>query len=199
VPTLDPGDYSPEFWRLRGERDRSDIPECWHDVGVEIDVRPCTATDMEALRNSEVDPFDMFHHKERWASQLRQEVVYLLAWHGTEVVGRVSLLFQSKYPEVRSLLGGAAEMNALEARPQGEGIGTALILAGEREARRRGTAVLGLAVEVDNHGARRLYERLGYVMWDHGLVIDRWAERDRDGRAVSEHADECFYLSKRLS
>jgi ribosomal protein S18 acetylase RimI-like enzyme len=154
---------------------------------------------MEALRKSDVDPFDMLHHEERWASQLRQEAVYLLAWNGTEVVGRVSLLFQSKYPDVQSLLDGPAEMNGLEARPQGQGTGTALIVAGEREARRRGTAVLGLAVEVDNHGARRLYERLGYVMWDHGLVIDRWTERDRHGRAVSEQADECHYLFKSLS
>lgn len=166
---------------------------------MDIEVRPCGVKDIEALRNSDVDLLEMHHHEERWESQLRQEAVYLLAWHGTEVVGRVTLYFQSKYPEVRSLLEGPAEMNALEARPQGQGIGTALILAGEREARRRGTAVLGLAVEVDNHGARRLYERLGYVMWEHGLVIDRWTERDRDGRAVSEQADQCFYLFKRLN
>lgn len=144
-------------------------------------------------------PFDMLHHEERWASQLHREAVYLLAWHGPEVVGRVTLLFRSRYPEVRLLLAGAAEMNALEARPQGQGIGTALILAGQQEARRYGARVLGLAVEVQNHGARRLYERLGYVLWQHGLVIDRWTQRDDTGRAVSEQADECFYLTKGLS
>jgi GNAT superfamily N-acetyltransferase len=125
--------------------------------------------------------------------------LYLLAWQGPEVVGRVTLLLRSRYPEVRSLLAGMAEMNALEARPQGQGIGTALILAGQREAKRRGTPILGLAVEVANHGARRLYERLGYVLWEHGLVIDRWTEKDDKGRAVREHADQCFYLTKALS
>jgi GNAT superfamily N-acetyltransferase len=154
---------------------------------------------MEVLRSSDAAPPDMLHHEERWASHLRREAVYLLAWHGPEVVGRVTLLLRSKYPEVRSLLIGAAEMNALEARPRGQGIGTALILASEQEALRRGTPVLGLAVEVGNHGARRLYERLGYVPWEHAMVTDRWTERDDVGRPVREHADECFYLTKDLS
>lgn len=90
-------------------------------------------------------------------------------------------------------------MNALEARPQGQGIGTATIGAAENEAARRGASVVGLAVEVDNDGARRLYERLGYVQWGHGLVIDRWTERDDRGEVVREHADECFYFTKRLA
>jgi predicted N-acetyltransferase YhbS len=97
------------------------------------------------------------------------------------------------------LLAGVAEMNALEARPQGQGIGTALILAGQQEAKRRGPPILGLAAEVGNHGARRLYERLGYGLWEHGLVIDRWTQKDDKGRAVREHADECFYLTKALA
>ena len=166
---------------------------------VDIDVRPCSAEDMEFLRKSDVALLDMLHHEERWASQLRQEAVYLLAWQGPEVVGRVTLFHRSRYPQVRSLLAGVAEMNALEARPQGQGIGTALILAGQQEARRRGAPVLGLAVEAGNRGARRLYERLGFVPWEHGLVIDRWTQKDDSGRPVREHADECLYLTKALS
>lgn len=154
---------------------------------------------MEALRNRDVALLDMLHHEECWASQLRQEAVYLLAWHGTEVLGRVTLLLRSKYPEVRSSLAQVAEMNALEARPQGQGIGTALIMAGEQEASRREARMLGLAVEVQNHGARRLYERLGYAQWEQGLIIDRWMERDHNGGVVREHADECFYLTKSRS
>jgi hypothetical protein len=56
-----------------------------------------------------------------------------------------------------------------------------LILAGEQEARRRAVPILRLAVEVQNHGARRLYERLGYSLWEHGLVIDRWTQSDDQG------------------
>jgi GNAT superfamily N-acetyltransferase len=162
------------------------------------DVRTCSFVDMEMLRQADVAPLDMRHHEERWAWQQRREAVYLLAWRGTQVVGRGTLLLQSRYPEVQSVLPELAEMNALQARPQGEGTGTALILAGEHEARKRSVPIAGLAVEVRNAGARRLYERLGYTMWAHGLVIDRWTERGNDGQVLGEHADECFYLTKRL-
>jgi GNAT superfamily N-acetyltransferase len=166
---------------------------------MDIDVRPCSVKDMAALRNSDVAALDMLHHEECWASQLRQEAVYLLAWQETMVVGRVTLLLRSKYPKVRSLLADVAEMSALEARPQGHGIGTALILASEQEARRREVPVLGLAVDPRNHDARRLYERLGYVRWEYGLVVDQWAETDDQGGVLRENADECFYLTKALS
>jgi hypothetical protein len=119
---------------------------------------------------------DMLHHEERWASHLRQEAVYLLAWHGPEVVGRVTLLLRSSYPEVRSLLAGVAEMNALEARPQGQGIGTALILAGQQEAKRRGAPILGLAVEAGNHGAQRFTS-------DSGTCCGNTAWSSTDGRS----------------
>jgi GNAT superfamily N-acetyltransferase len=109
-------------------------------VEVITDVRTCSFGDMEILRQTDVAPLDMRHHEERCARQLREEAVYLLAWRGTQVVGRGTLLLQSKYPEVRSALPELAEMNALEARPQGEGIGTALIRAGEQEARKRSGA-----------------------------------------------------------
>ena len=141
----------------------------------------------------------MLHHEERWAWQLRQGAVYLLAWRGAKVVGRATLLLRSRYPEVRSLLPELAEINALEARPQGEGIGTALILAAEQEARQRSVPIASLAVDVTNDGARRLYERLGYAMWAHGLVIDRWTKRGNDGQVLGEQADECFYLTKPLT
>ena len=74
-----------------------------------------------------------------------------------------------------------------------------MILAGEKEARKRSVPTVGLAVEVRNDGARRLYERLGYAMWAQGLVIDRWTQRGNDGQVLGEHADECFYLTKRLA
>lgn len=141
----------------------------------------------------------MLHHEERWAWQLRQKAVYLLAWRGARVVGRATLLLRSRYPEVRSVLPGLAEINALEARPQGEGIGTALILAAEQEARMRSMPMAGLAVDVTNDRARHLYERLGYAMWAHGHVIDRWTQRGYDGQVLGEQADECFYLTKQLT
>jgi GNAT superfamily N-acetyltransferase len=166
---------------------------------VSVDVRTCSHADIETLRQADISRLDRLHHEERWAWQLRQKAVYLLAWRGAEVVGRATLLLRSRYPEVRSVLPELAEINALEARPQGEGTGTALILAAEREARHRSVPIAGLAVDITNDRAQRLYERLGYAMWAHGLVIDRWMQRANDGRILSEQADQCFYLTKQLT
>ena len=44
---------------------------------------------------------------------------------------------------------------------------------------------LGLGVGVDNPGARRLYERLGYADWGHGTIVGTWVERDRDRPPVT--------------
>jgi len=128
-----------------GSRDGSDqmplgVPTA-DPVGVSVEVRPCTVEDIEGLRRGDWRPRDMRHHEERWESQQRQEAVYLLAWRGAEVVGSVTLLLRSKYEVVRRVIEDAAEMNALEARPQGQGIGTAMIQAAELQGARRGSPI----------------------------------------------------------
>lgn len=57
-----------------------------------------------------------------------------------------------------------ARLYSLASRPEarGKGVGSALVAAVERLARRRGCRELRLEVRVDNDAAIRLYERLGY-------------------------------------
>jgi RimJ/RimL family protein N-acetyltransferase len=64
------------------------------------------------------------------------------------------------------------------------GSGTALVQAGEDTARRLGHRRLALGVGVDNPGARRLYERLGYADCGNGTIVGTWVERNRDGPPV---------------
>ena len=52
----------------------------------------------------------------------------------------------------------------VDTRYQNLGVGTALIAAVEEEARQRGLNRVNLEVGVANDDARRLYERLGYVL-----------------------------------
>jgi ribosomal protein S18 acetylase RimI-like enzyme len=57
-------------------------------------------------------------------------------------------------------------LQAVAADPQsrGGGVGSALIRHAEERGRRAGCTRLALDVAVDNHGARQLYERLGFVV-----------------------------------
>jgi hypothetical protein len=52
-------------------------------------------------------------------------------------------------------------------------------------------------VGVDNPNARRLYERLGYVDWDHGTIAGTWVERDHHGSPITL-SETCHVLVKRL-
>ncbi|GAA1728646.1 GNAT family N-acetyltransferase [Brachybacterium phenoliresistens] len=163
---------------------------------MDLRIEPCTAADLSRLLAGPVDPRSAAHHRERSALQDSGEATYLLAWRGAENVGRATLYHRSKYAAVRARHPGTAEINALEATPQGQGIGSALIAAAEAIAARRGHDAVGLAVEPGNSRARRLYERLGYFPWGHGEVIDIWTE-PRPGGDV-EHRDPCDYLRKAL-
>lgn len=144
---------------------------------------------------------ERFHHDERSGMHQRGEATYLLAWDGALPCGRVTLLHRSKYERVREVLGDVPELNGLEATPGRLGIGSTLVTAAEAQATTLGAHRIGLAVEHGNAGARRLYERLGNVEWEHGDVVDRWQERDADadGDVVREHADPCSYLVKDLA
>ena len=124
--------------------------------------------------------------------------IYLVAWREDELAGRCTVLTTSKDDEVRQLLGAFPEMNALEARPPGQGTGTKIIACAEHTAKERGAAMIGLAVAVSNDGSHRLYQRLGYDDWGHGLVVDHWHETDSAGTVRTTNADPCYYLTKSI-
>jgi hypothetical protein len=148
---------------------------------VNVDVRQCTAEDLDVLMAREPNPAKRLYEAERYEAQERGECALLIAWDGDTIVGRVRLRWWSKYIEVLDALGEFPEINALDAWPQGQGIGTQIVIG----------------VEIVNTGARRLYERLGYEPW--GDVIDEWGEVDADGNITVMHHDPCVYLIKNIA
>ncbi|GAB3917745.1 hypothetical protein GCM10011575_41730 [Microlunatus endophyticus] len=164
---------------------------------MELRVEPCSELDLERLLSQDLVPHVAAHHRERFALQGAGAATYLLAWRGHQNVGRATIYNESKYRPVRVTYPATAEINALEAYPQRQGIGTALIAAAESRAAHRRFPSIGLAVEPSNPDARRLYERLGYVLWGRGRVVDEWVEPRDDGDLV--HRDPCDYLIKSLS
>ncbi|MEW1959862.1 GNAT family N-acetyltransferase [Kineococcus sp. NPDC059986] len=160
-------------------------------------VAVCTEEDLARLLVGETSRHTAHDHRERFALQAAGRCAYLLAWDGVLNVGRATLLVASKYAPVRERFPGYAEVNALAAFPQGRGTGTALLRRAEELAAARGHDGIGLAVDPDDPGPRRLYERLGYRGWGGGPVVDEWVELLQDGGS-RDHADPSEYLAKPL-
>jgi ribosomal protein S18 acetylase RimI-like enzyme len=163
---------------------------------MDLDIHVCTEADMERFRALSLPGRAMARHEEKFAH--RHVDTFIVAWNGDEPAGFVSVLSHSKYPNVREALGDFPELNALEAMPQGQGIGRAIIRFAEAHVRSNGARRVGLAVEPENVGALRLYERLGYSDWGRGFVVDHWHELDDRGNPTVTHADDCLYLAKLL-
>jgi GNAT superfamily N-acetyltransferase len=168
-------------------------------VTANVEIRPGSEADLAALVAVLGQlPDDFF--TDRLARQQDGRGVLLVAWLDDRPVGDVYLALEpADVPQVRRHLPGVPQLIHLEVVGplQRRGIGTALLHAAEDTARRLGYEQITLAVGVDNPGARRLYERLGYVDWRHGTIVASWQERDRDGPPVTV-SETCDVLVKRL-
>ncbi|HEV2768232.1 MAG TPA: GNAT family N-acetyltransferase [Acidimicrobiales bacterium] len=137
---------------------------------------------------------------DRLARQARGGGVLLLAALAGVVVGDVYVSWEPPgEPELARHLPGVPSLVHLEVAPdvRRRRIGTCLVERAEAEAMRRGAGRVLLGVEGANRGARRLYERLGYVEWGHGTVPTGWMI-ERDGRHVL-YRTEVHVLVKELS
>jgi GNAT superfamily N-acetyltransferase len=166
-------------------------------VVAKAEIRPGSEADLAALA-AVLGQRHWF--TDRLARQQRGGGVVLVAWLDGRPVGDVFLGCEpAEEPEVRRHLPGVPRLIHLEVLGsfQRRGIGTALVRAGEGTARRLGHERIALGVGVDNRGARRLYERLGYADWDHGTVVATWVEHPDGGPPVTL-SEVCDMLVKRL-
>jgi GNAT superfamily N-acetyltransferase len=166
-------------------------------VPAKVEIRPGSDADLDMF----VAVLGQRHFfTDRLARQQRGEGVLLVAWLDGRPVGDGFLACEpADEPEVRRHLPGVPQLTHLEVLGPlwGRGIGTALIQAAEDAARQLGHGQLVLAVGVDNPDARRLYERLGYVDWGHGTIVETWVEHDHDGPPVTL-SETCHVLVKHL-
>lgn len=94
--------------------------------------------------------------------------VIFLAWLGNRAVG-----FMQLYPTFASLsLAPAWVLNDLyvDVAARGRGVGEALMEQARALAAENGAAEIFLQTALDNHGAQRLYEKLGYERDEHFVV-----------------------------
>jgi ribosomal protein S18 acetylase RimI-like enzyme len=92
---------------------------------------------------------------------------------------------------------GAGTIGQLAVHPalRSCGLGTLLLAAAEERIAARGLDRAELRVEIDNHRARALYERLGYEAY--GEAPDGWDEPGPDGTVV-RYDTTCTLMRKQL-
>ena len=132
---------------------------------------------------------------EKLAAQSRAEGVLLVGRVDGAPVGDVWVSFTpAPEIEVNTFLPGVPMLVHLEVLPEvrDRGYGTAIIRAAEDLVRSRGHERITLGVGVDNPAARRLYERLGYAEWPHGLIDTGYEWTGDDG--VSHRVDETITM-----
>jgi len=133
---------------------------------ITVDVQPARDADLARL------PDEFF--TDRFRRQRNGAGVLFVAWLRDEPVGDVYLwLEEAEEPPLRRNLPGVPLLTHLEVFPgyRNLGIGTRIIGVAERYLNDLGHQRAALAVRDDNHRAERLYRRLGYVDWGHGLLV----------------------------
>ncbi len=132
------------------------------------------------------------HHIEgRWRERLVGQGTTLVAELDGATAGSVSFEERGEFPRFLHLY-ALAVLERLWRR----GIGRRLVTSVEEEARARGLEGVYLGVAIDNAGAQRLYEGLGYQRAGEPYTT-RWTWYGPDGEE-REVAERCYRMFKRL-
>jgi GNAT superfamily N-acetyltransferase len=148
--------------------------------GGRIDVRELTAEELPV-----VDARLPLH-------RLDGAQTYLVAWEGGEPIGHAHIAWTRTtlgVPEIQDVF--------VPEELRGQGIGTELSLAAEGLAGERGYKRISISASVTNHGALRLYRRLGYD--DAGLEPQRVAGTIVIRGKQVEVDDTLIYLAKEVA
>ena len=155
-------------------------------------IRRVKESDLSALTTTLEPDVGAKQVNHRWQEDRDGDRVMLVAELDGEIAGTVSSTrHRLQLPDSLRML--ALDVGRAFRR---QGIGTALIEAIEDKARREGLRSVNLEVELDNHAALHLYERLGYQRMGEP-VVNCWERLTEDGRCeqVEEH---CWVLVKKL-
>lgn len=148
-----------------------------------IRVAPCREDEVSLIERREPPGAGLARHY--FASQERGESTYLVAWVDDVPVGTGEIAVAGRV-ELRNL--------HVDEEFRGRGVGTAIIAAAETITR---PGMLSVGVGLENHAARRLYERLGFVA---SGEVETTTYSYGDGDGVTRTATETDeYLTKMLN
>ena len=150
-----------------------------------IAIRPVEEGDIEELASALGLAVSARQISHRWKDSCGGHRDMLVAVLDGDVAGTVSTIGH------RFQMPDSLRMFALDVGPafRRKGVGTALIKAIEDKARCDGLGRVNLEVAIDNAGALRLYERLGYSRLGEP-VVDCWEQQGDDGssKQVEEYS-----------
>jgi len=166
-------------------------------VASDISIRPAAGADLPAI----IEALGQQHFfAERFRRQQDGRGVLLVAWLDGRPVGDVYVwLERAEEWQLREHLPGIPLLNHLEVVDgmRNRAIGTAIVEAAERLLAAQGFKQVALGIRLDNAGAARLYERLGYAEWEHGHIETSYVVFLADGQEDRE-PEMCRILVKDL-
>jgi ribosomal protein S18 acetylase RimI-like enzyme len=162
----------------------------------DIKIRPAADADLGLL----IATFgDEKFFTDRLARQKDKRGTLLTARLQQDLIGSAYLWLEpADELEIREHLPGVPLLNRIEIRAdhRGRGHGTELIRHAEQILARSADRV-ALAVRTDNFDAYRLYERMGYVAWDHPPVECMYEVELADG-TLKRGYEKCDIMVKQL-
>lgn len=166
----------------------------------ELVIRWARAVDLPVLTSAPWTAGLPEKHGERLGRQEHGDAAYLLAVLDGCIVGHLLLKWDGPCgAPLRSTLPPCAEIEDFVVAPEhrSRGIGAGLLAHAARITADRGLTRLGLGVGVDNHRARTLYERSGFMIQDVPEFDVRWQYRTPDGE-MAWGSERCLYMVKPL-
>ena len=166
------------------------------------EVRPLSRPELDLVEvHINLDWAAAGKHRDRLDRQDRGEVLYFIAWRGNTPTGHLLLEWggSGDLPR-RSRLQDCPNLEDLFVMPKFRrlGVGSMLLGAAITAALEAGYAQMGLGVAVDNPGATRLYEHIGFQASGLGEYTSGGSYFDREGTAQTWR-ETCTYWIKLMS
>ncbi len=176
---LEVNGYAPvRYWFQMDRPSLDDLPDPAYPEGVE--VRPVRDEDLRQIFEVEVEAFsDHFggidDTPEAFARMVndprRDPLLWVVAWHGDEIVGQSLNRINRAENEVLGLRRGWVNSVGVRRAWRQMGIGRALVAESLRVLRDAGADSARLGVDAENpHGALGLYETLGFSVVQQGRI-----------------------------
>ncbi len=164
-----------------------------------IDIKPARREELDTINKYLPTNLPNFHEN-GIKGQEEGLSTWLIAWVDGVPVGHARVCWNGyRNEEVTKIIGVIPHIESVGVaeKYRRQGIGTELTKKAIEMAVEKGFTKIGLAVgATDNPYAKEMYEKLGFIDWGQGNIVDSW-EVVENGEKRME-SEVCTYLVKNL-